>query len=86
MNLIRILMSVFLISVLGLSVAGWVDGRGMYFFAGMLLTSVLAAWQYRWIRTRSREGCFRAFRQNNWVGGVVFAGIVADYVMPATRF
>ena len=68
--------------VLTLAAAGWADGRGMYFFVGLFITAVLAAWQYRWIRTRSREGCFRAFRHNNWVGGVVFAGIVADYAMP----
>ena len=83
---VAMVMSFQALFIVTLTVAGWVDGRGVYFFAGLLLTSVLAAWQYRWIRTRSREGCFRAFRQNNWVGGVVFAGIVADYVMPVTRF
>ena len=33
---------------------------------------------YHWplIRDRSREGSFRAFRHNNWVGGAIFAGIV----------
>jgi 4-hydroxybenzoate polyprenyltransferase len=30
------------------------------------------------IRMRTREGCFRAFRHNNWVGAAVFAGIVAS--------
>ena len=68
--------------VLTLAVVGWVDGRGACFYAGLLLTAVLAAWQYRWIRSRTREGCFRAFRHNNWLGGVVFAGIVADYAFP----
>ncbi|HEX7559700.1 MAG TPA: 4-hydroxybenzoate octaprenyltransferase, partial [Usitatibacter sp.] len=33
---------------------------------------------YRWIRGRSREGCFRAFLGNNWVGAAVFLGIVLD--------
>jgi 4-hydroxybenzoate polyprenyltransferase len=34
---------------------------------------------YHWflIRDRSREGCFKAFLHNNWVGAAVFAGIVA---------
>jgi 4-hydroxybenzoate polyprenyltransferase len=27
------------------------------------------------IRSRSREGCFKAFRHNAWVGGVIFLGI-----------
>jgi len=66
-----------------LAVAGWIEGLGAFFFAGLVLTGLLAASQYWLIRDRSREGCFRAFRQNNWVGGVAFAGIVADYSMLA---
>jgi 4-hydroxybenzoate polyprenyltransferase len=31
------------------------------------------------IRFRAREACFKAFLNNNWVGMVVFAGIVMDY-------
>ena len=34
------------------------------------------------IRNRAREGCFRAFRHNNWVGLVIFAGIVLSYLLP----
>ena len=70
--------------IVTLAAVGWVAGLGFYFFTGLLLTALLAAWQYRWIRDRTREGCFNAFRHNNWVGGVVFAGIVADYALPAT--
>ena len=29
-------------------------------------------------RTRSREGCFKAFRLNHWIGATVFAGVVFD--------
>ncbi len=68
--------------ILTLAVAGWVERLGFHFTAGVLLTALFTAWQYRWIRDRSRDGCFRAFRHNNWVGGVVFAGIVADYSLP----
>jgi 4-hydroxybenzoate polyprenyltransferase len=31
------------------------------------------------IRSREPAGCFRAFRQNNWIGAVIFAGIVASF-------
>ncbi|NIO40541.1 MAG: 4-hydroxybenzoate octaprenyltransferase [Burkholderiales bacterium] len=68
--------------VLTLAVVGWTTGLGSNFAAGLLLTTVLAAWQYRWIRDRSRDGCFRAFRHNNWVGGVAFTAIVVDYGLP----
>ena len=34
-------------------------------------------WHYMLIRTRSREGCFAAFRANHWLGFTLFAGVVA---------
>ncbi len=33
------------------------------------------------IRGRTREGCFRAFRHNNWVGAAVFIGIALDLAL-----
>jgi 4-hydroxybenzoate polyprenyltransferase len=36
-------------------------------------------YHFHLIRGRDREGCFKAFNHNNWVGGVVFAGICADF-------
>jgi 4-hydroxybenzoate polyprenyltransferase len=31
------------------------------------------------IRDRSREGCFKAFRLNHWLGFSVFAGLFLSY-------
>ena len=36
-----------------------------------------AVWHYLLIRDREREGCFKAFRLNHWLGFTVFAGVVA---------
>ena len=33
-------------------------------------------WHYRMIRERTREGCFKAFRLNHWLGLTVFLGVV----------
>jgi 4-hydroxybenzoate polyprenyltransferase len=52
---------------------------GWTYYAGLALAGVLMAHHFRLIRGRSREGCFKAFRQNNWVGAAVFAGIAAHY-------
>ncbi|MDH4324927.1 MAG: 4-hydroxybenzoate octaprenyltransferase [Betaproteobacteria bacterium] len=52
---------------------------GWMYYAGLVIAAVLMAAHYRLIRDRSREGCFRAFRGNNWVGAAVFAGIAAHY-------
>ncbi len=42
---------------------------------GEACASVQVLWHYRLIRERSRDGCFRAFRLNHWVGAALFAGI-----------
>jgi 4-hydroxybenzoate polyprenyltransferase len=51
---------------------------GPFFFGGLALAAAIAAYHYRLIRGRTREGCFKAFRHNSWVGAAVFAGIVLD--------
>jgi 4-hydroxybenzoate polyprenyltransferase len=35
-------------------------------------------WHFMLIRARTREGCFKAFRVNHWVGFVLFAGLTAS--------
>jgi len=51
---------------------------GPAYFAGIAVAAIIAGSHYRLIRARTREGCFKAFQQNNWIGAAVFAGIVAD--------
>ncbi len=34
------------------------------------------------IRDRNPESCFRAFLHNNWIGAMVFAGLVASFRFP----
>ncbi len=43
--------------------------------------ALLFAWQQWLIRDRSREGCFRAFLNNNLFGLAVFTGIATDYAL-----
>ncbi len=45
------------------------------------LASAQVLWHFTMIRGRSREGCFRAFRLNHWLGLTVFAGVVAGYMV-----
>jgi len=46
------------------------------FYAGLAVAAGMMLFHWRLIRGRTRDGCFRAFRHNNWVGGSIFAGIV----------
>jgi 4-hydroxybenzoate polyprenyltransferase len=43
---------------------------------GVLAAVGQVLWHWRLIAGRTREGCFRAFRLNHWVGFAVFAGVV----------
>jgi 4-hydroxybenzoate polyprenyltransferase len=47
----------------------------------MLLTAAQVFWHWRLIRSRSREGCFKAFRLNHWLGFTMFAGIALSFVL-----
>jgi 4-hydroxybenzoate polyprenyltransferase len=55
---------------------------GWPYVAGLAAAALIAAWHYTLIRDRSRDGCFRAFRLNHWVGFVVFAGTVLAFALP----
>jgi 4-hydroxybenzoate polyprenyltransferase len=56
-------------------------GLGWPYFAGIAAAAAIAAWHFTLIRDRSRDGCFRAFRLNHWLGFVVFAGTLAAYTL-----
>ncbi len=51
---------------------------GPVFYLGIAAAAVQAAWHWALIRDRTRDGCFKAFRLNHWVGFSVFAGIALD--------
>ncbi len=64
-----------------LAAAGVMRQLSWPYYAGLALAGAMMVHHFRLIRGRSREGCFKAFRHNNWVGAAVFGGIVAAYAM-----
>ncbi|MFZ3128369.1 MAG: 4-hydroxybenzoate octaprenyltransferase [Rhodoferax sp.] len=50
-----------------------------WWWVGVAAAAAQVVWHGSLIRTRTREGCFRAFRVNHWVGFALFAGIAAGY-------
>jgi 4-hydroxybenzoate polyprenyltransferase len=62
-----------------LAVIGRLSGLGPWYFAGLVGAAVMMGYHYALIRDRSREGSFQAFNHNNWVGGVIFLGMLVDY-------
>ena len=54
---------------------------GAAYYAGLVVAAVIMGVHYTWIRGRERMACFKAFLHNNYVGLVIFAGIVVDYLV-----
>ena len=46
------------------------------YFAGLGIAAALFARQQWLIRSRERDACFAAFRNNNWAGFVMWVGLV----------
>jgi 4-hydroxybenzoate polyprenyltransferase len=53
-------------------------GLGRVFLLGVLAACAQVIWHFSLIRHRTREGCFKAFRLNHWLGLAVFAGTALD--------
>ncbi|HEY2344855.1 MAG TPA: 4-hydroxybenzoate octaprenyltransferase [Xanthomonadaceae bacterium] len=51
------------------------------YFAGLAIAAALVMVEFRLARRRDREGCFKAFLHNNWVGATVFTGVVLGVAM-----
>ena len=58
-----------------LALIGVLRGLAWPYYAGLALAGGMMLYHWTLIRDRSREGCFKAFRHNNWVGAAIFAGI-----------
>ncbi len=56
-------------------------GLGWPYAIGLAVAAGMAVYHQWLIRTRERDACFRAFMQNNLLGGVIFAGIAADLAL-----
>ena len=48
--------------------------------AGLVAAALQAAWHFWLIKDRSRDGCFKAFRLNHWLGFAAFVGVALSYI------
>jgi 4-hydroxybenzoate polyprenyltransferase len=64
-----------------LVLVGSMISAGWAFYTGCAVAAAFAIYHVVWIRTRTRDGCMRAFRHNNWVGAAIFAGTALDYAL-----
>lgn len=52
---------------------------GIFYFAGVVVALGLIVKQYQLIKNRQQSHCFKAFLDNNWIGGAIFLGLAAEY-------
>ena len=57
------------------TVALWPVAQSAAYQAALLMALLQALWHGWLIRKRQREGCFKAFRLNHWLGMTMFVGI-----------
>ena len=58
------------------TVALWPVVNPVVWGATLLLALAQVAWHHRLIKDRTRDGCFKAFRLNHWLGFTLFLGVV----------
>jgi 4-hydroxybenzoate polyprenyltransferase len=58
-----------------LVLTGLLSGLTWAYYIGLGAAAAMMLYHWRLIRDRSREGAFKAFMHNNWVGAAIFAGI-----------
>lgn len=67
-----------------LSIWLWVSARqapSAILYVAFAAAAAQVAWHFTLIRGRTREGCFRAFKQNHWMSATVFAGIALSLAL-----
>lgn len=66
---------------LGLMLAvGWANTLGGYYYLGLSLAVLCFIYQFVIARRREREPCFVAFLNNQWVGVLIFLGLLLDFL------
>ena len=78
-DVLAVMLSYFAFLLVMVAVGVW-QRYGLAYFAGLGVATGIAAYHHRLIRERTREGCFKAFLHNNWIGATVFVGIALDRI------
>jgi len=76
-----IIITLQLMAVGCLMLAGARFELGLYFFIGLIVAAGCFAWQFWSTRNREPQACFKAFLHNHWAGLAIFVGIVVDYAL-----
>ena len=67
--------------LLGMLLVGKEAQLGWPYNLTLAMAAVFALFQQFLLRLREPQDCFRAFMNNNWLGAILFVGIVASYLL-----
>lgn len=73
---ILMLIMIVLLTAMGL----WLELNWPWFWA-LLISAALFGRQLFEVRHRNRDSCFKAFLNNNWVGAMIFVGLLGHFVI-----
>ena len=78
----RLIIGLLQLAFLGLMVlAGLRFELGFYYYLGLVGAAGLCVYHQYLIRERDPAACFEAFLHNNWIGVIIFAGLLLDYAL-----
>jgi len=75
-KLVAGLLQIIVLCLLGL--IGDLFNLGSFFYLSILASTILFLRQQFLIRNKEPEACLRAFLENNYIGGIIFLGIVVN--------
>nr|ELR5113849.1 4-hydroxybenzoate octaprenyltransferase [Providencia stuartii] len=76
----KLIIGVLQVVMLGLLVAiGLLAQLGITYYVCLLLAALLFVYQQKLMVNRERDPCFKAFLNNNYVGFILFVGILVSY-------
>jgi 4-hydroxybenzoate polyprenyltransferase len=78
---VPVVMLCYAVYLAGMIYVGIWQGMGPFYYAGLVVALGCAVFHWTLIRRRKRDGCFRAFLHNHWLGFAVFSGVALDYAL-----
>lgn len=66
--------------ILAMVLAGRQFGLGTFYYISLIVASGLLAYQQYLIKDRLPGPCFESFLNNNWVGAVIFIGVLLSFI------
>uniref|UniRef100_A0A0K0FUP2 4-hydroxybenzoate polyprenyltransferase, mitochondrial n=1 Tax=Strongyloides venezuelensis TaxID=75913 RepID=A0A0K0FUP2_STRVS len=68
-------------TISGLALSGFMADQAWPYYLALLFTSGHLAWQVKTVDINSSEDCWKKFKSNHYLGGILFAGIVAGNLL-----